>query len=107
MLALQKERSARRQKLWQVFVGSVSFFSVSLNFENSYPEFNSLDNWKKIGGSLLSKPIQLKLLKDLNDPYYHQLFAQPQVKYNFYDGLLVGIGCFVRQSIDWDDHGVC
>ena len=64
---------------------------VALNYENSYPEFNSLDKWKKIGKNLISKPIQLKLLKDLNDPYYHQLFAQPQIKYNFYDGVLLGL----------------
>ena len=64
---------------------------VALNYENSYPEFNSLDNWKKIGKNLISKPIQLKLLKDLNDPYYHQLFVQPQIKYNFYDGVLLGL----------------
>lgn len=67
------------------------FDRISLNFENSYPEFNSLDNWRKIGKPLLSKPIRLKLVKDMDDPYYHQLFVQPQVKYNFYDGLLLGL----------------
>ncbi len=67
------------------------FNRVSLNYENSYPEFNSLDNWKKIGKNLLSKPLQVKLFKDIDDPYYHQLFVQPQVKYNFYDGLLLGL----------------
>lgn len=67
------------------------FDRISLNFENSYPEFNSLDNWKKIGKNILNKPIRLKLVKDMDDPYYHQLFVQPQVKYNFYDGLLLGL----------------
>lgn len=66
------------------------FDRISLNFENSYPEFNSLDNWRKIGKNILGKPIRLKLVKDMDDPYYHQLFVQPQVKYNFYDGLLLG-----------------
>ncbi len=67
------------------------FDRVSLNFENSYPEFNSLDNWKKIGKNILNKPIRFKLFKDIDDPYYHQLYVQPQVKYNFYDGLLLGL----------------
>jgi hypothetical protein len=67
------------------------FDRISLNFENSYPEFNSLDNWRKIGKTLLSKPLRLKLLKDMDDPYYHQLFVQPQIKYNFYDGVLLGL----------------
>lgn len=67
------------------------FDRVALNFENSYPEFNSLDNWKKIGKKLLGKPIRFKLFKDIDDPYYHQLYIQPQIKYNFYDGLLLGL----------------
>lgn len=67
------------------------FDRISLNFENSYPEFNSLDNWKKIGTRFLGKPVRLKLVKDMDDPYYHQLFVQPQIKYNFYDGVLLGL----------------
>ncbi|MFY0631522.1 MAG: aminopeptidase [Flavobacteriaceae bacterium] len=66
------------------------FNRISLNFENSYPEFNSLDNWKKIGKNILNKPIRFKLYKDIDDPYYHQLYIQPNIKYNFYDGLLLG-----------------
>ena len=64
---------------------------LSLNFENSYPEFNSMDNWRKVGKNILNKPIQLKLYKDINDPYYHQLYLQPNIKYNFYDGALLGL----------------
>ncbi len=67
------------------------FNRISLNFENSYPEFNSLDNWKKIGKNLLNKPIRFKLYKDIDDPYYHQLYLQPNIKYNFYDGVLLGL----------------
>ncbi|MDG1980118.1 MAG: aminopeptidase, partial [Flavobacteriaceae bacterium] len=68
-----------------------NFNRVSLNFENSYPEFNSMDNWKKIGKNILNKPIQLKLFKDINDPYYNQLYLQPTIKYNYYDGALLGL----------------
>ena len=67
------------------------FNRVSLNFENSYPEFNSMDNWKKVGKNILNKPIQLKLFKDINDPYYNQIYLQPNIKYNFYDGALLGL----------------
>lgn len=74
-----------------VTVPKGDFDRLSLNYENSYPEHNSLDNWKKIGKKLLNKPIQLRLYKDMNDPHYHQLFVQPNIKYNFYDGLLLGI----------------
>lgn len=67
------------------------FDRVSLNFENSYPEFNSMDNSRKIGTGILNKPIQFKLYKDINDPYYHQLYLQPDLRYNFYDGVLMGL----------------
>ncbi len=67
------------------------FDRVSLNFENSYPEFNSMDNSRKIGSSFLNKPIKFKLFKDINDPYYHQLYLQPDLRYNFYDGVLMGL----------------
>ena len=74
-----------------VVIPEGDFDRIALNFENSYPEFNSLDNWRKIGKSLLTKPLRLKLVKDMDDPYYHQLFVQPQIKYNFYDGALLGL----------------
>jgi len=67
------------------------FDRVSLNFENSYPEFNSMDNWKKVGKNILNKPMQFKLYKDINDPYYHQIYLQPNIKYNYYDGALLGL----------------
>lgn len=68
-----------------------NFNRVSLNFKNSYPELNSMDNWRKIGKNILNKPIQFKIYKDINDPYYNQLYLQPNIKYNFYDGALLGL----------------
>jgi hypothetical protein len=67
------------------------FDKVSLNYEQIYPEYNSLDNWKKTNKSLLDKPLQLQLIKDLSDPYYNQLFYQPVIDYNYYDGISLGL----------------
>ncbi len=67
------------------------FDKVSLNYEQIYPEYNSLDNWKKTSKSIIDKPLQLKLVKDLSDPYYNQLFYQPVIDYNYYDGLTLGL----------------
>ena len=67
------------------------FDKVSLNYEQIYPEYNSLDNWKKTNRSFIDKPLQLKLVKDLSDPYYNQLFYQPVIDYNYYDGLTLGV----------------
>ncbi|WP_229664860.1 aminopeptidase [Polaribacter pacificus] len=67
------------------------FDKVSLNYEQLYPEYNSLDNWKNVKKTLLDKPIQLRFIKDIEDPYYHQLFYQPELSYNYYDGLGLGL----------------
>lgn len=67
------------------------FDKVSLNFEQLYPEYNSLDNWKPVNKAILDKPIQLRFIKDIEDPYYHQLFYQPELSYNYYDGLGLGL----------------
>lgn len=67
------------------------FDRLSLNYENLYPEYNTLDNWKSIDKRLFNKPLKLTFIKDIEDPYYNQLFYQPEVKYNFYDGLILGV----------------
>ena len=67
------------------------FDKISLNYEHIYPEYNSLDNWKNTNNSFLNKPLQFKPVKDLSDPYYNQLFYQPVIDYNFYDGISLGV----------------
>ncbi|MBN4070706.1 metalloprotease, partial [Olleya sp. AH-315-F22] len=38
------------------------------------------------------KPFQLRLIQDLEDPYYNQVFIMPIVEYrNIYDGLILGV----------------
>jgi hypothetical protein len=66
------------------------FDKLSLNYEQLYPEYNTLNNWRKIGKSIINKPIQLRLIKDIEDPYYNQLFYQPELSYNYYDGVTIG-----------------
>ncbi len=67
------------------------FDRVALNYENSYPEINSLNNYKSLTNNFFSKPLKLRFLKDIDDPYYHQLYYMPNIDYNFYDGLIVGL----------------
>ncbi len=74
-----------------VTIAKGDFDKISLNYEQLYPEYNSLNNWKTIGKTILNKPIQLRPVKDISDPYYHQLFYQPEISYNFYDGLSLGV----------------
>ncbi|WP_272150206.1 aminopeptidase [Tenacibaculum aiptasiae] len=68
-----------------------SFNKLALNYENIYPEYNSLDNFRKTNNSLINKPLQFRFFKDVENPYYNQLFYFPDFKYNLYDGLILGV----------------
>lgn len=63
-----------------------------LGYDNVVPEFNQRDNYKSTKGKKLwSKPLQFRLFKDVEDPYYDQVFFIPLVEYkNIYDGLTLG-----------------
>jgi hypothetical protein len=63
-----------------------------LNYDNSIPEYNLRDNWKSLKGFFFNnRPLQLRLFKDFEDPYYNQVFFMPLVEFNnIYDGLTLG-----------------
>lgn len=67
------------------------FNKIALNYENLYPEYNTLDNWKSLENNIFNKPLKFSLIKDIQDPYYNQLFYMPNVSYNFYNGLILGV----------------
>lgn len=63
-----------------------------LNYNNVVPEFNLRDNWKSLKGLFFNnKPLQFRLFKDVEDPYYNQIFFMPVAEFNnIYDGLTLG-----------------
>ncbi len=67
------------------------FNRVSLNYENIYPELNTLDNSESLENKIFNKPLKFTLVKDIQNPYYSQLFYQPEISYNFYNGLILGV----------------
>lgn len=82
-----------------VSVAKGDYDTFALNYENLYPELNTLDNWKKIDKKIFNKPIKFSLMKDVNAPNYNQLFYQPEVSYNFYNGLIFGFNVHNRPLI--------
>ncbi|GGD91110.1 metalloprotease [Planktosalinus lacus] len=62
---------------------------VAIDYHQILPEFNKRNNYKKTSG-LFNKPIQVRVLQDVEDPEYHQLFVIPIFEYNLYDGLTIG-----------------
>jgi hypothetical protein len=77
-------------------IGSITipkngFDQLSLNYEGMLPELNLRNNWRSVGSTLLHRPLQVKFLKDIENPYYNQFFYMPEIRYNYYDGLVVGL----------------
>ena len=62
---------------------------LALNYNQEIPEFNQRNNYKGVT-KLLNKPIQFRLLQDVEDPRYHQVFFMPEFEYNLYDGVAIG-----------------
>ncbi len=64
--------------------------SFVLNYENLYPEYNTLNNWKRLNPKFFNKPFKFSFFRDVIDPNYIHLFYEPSVKYNLYNGLIFG-----------------
>ncbi|CAL2103744.1 M1 family metallopeptidase [Tenacibaculum sp. 190130A14a] len=75
-----------------------NYNKLALNYEQIYPEHNFLDNFRNVNNSLINKPLQLRFFKDVENPYYNQIFYFPDFKYNLYDGVILGIN-FNNQHI--------
>jgi hypothetical protein len=65
---------------------------LALNHDGIIPEFNLRDNYKSLNKFLFNnKPFQFRLFKDVEDPYYNQIFLMPLVEFNnIYDGFTLG-----------------
>ncbi len=73
--------------------------SLALNYGYSYPELNLRNNWKSIDKKLLNRPLKLTFFKDVEDPYYNQLFYNLYFEYNYYDGLILGPELYNQAAI--------
>ncbi|WP_037348973.1 metalloprotease [Sediminibacter sp. Hel_I_10] len=75
-----------------VTIARDSIEKLALNYDNTIPEFNLRDNYRSLKGFLFNnKPFQFRVFKDVEDPYYNQIFLMPLVEFNnIYDGLTLG-----------------
>lgn len=62
---------------------------LALDHEQQIPELNDRNNYKRVT-SLFSKPPQIRIFEDIEDPSREQLFMIPEFGYNFYEGLFLG-----------------
>ncbi len=62
---------------------------LAVNYDGIIPEVNNRNNFKTVT-KLVNKPLQVRLLEDVEDPHYSQMFVMPEFTYNLYDGISIG-----------------
>ena len=74
---------------------------IVLNYENEVPEYNLRNNWRKLEGFFPNnRPIKFVFMKDLEDPYYNQILYIPNITYNLYDGMSLGMRLLNKTILD-------
>jgi len=68
------------------------FDKLSLNYESLLPEYNLRNNWKNVDKKIITRPLQFRIYKDIENPYYNQIFIKPEFGYNYYNGLILAVG---------------
>ena len=63
---------------------------VAINPEIRLPESNKNNNWRHAKNFLNLKPLQFNFLRDYESPKRNQIYYNPVVNYNLYDGLSLG-----------------
>ncbi len=82
-----------------VHIPSSRVKQVAVNHEGIVPEINRRNNYRTVGG-IMNRPLQFRLLKDVEDPRYQQVFFMPQFQYNLYDGLALGVKLYNKTILD-------
>ena len=74
---------------------------IVINDNSILPEYIMQDNtvkYNKKWYNIIDKPLRLKLMTDIENPNYSQVFVNPEASWNAYDGFLIG-GSFYNKSI--------
>lgn len=65
------------------------FDKLALNYDKSFPELNNRNNFKS--KSLFNRPLRFIFLRDVENPYYNQVFYVPEIGFNVYDGAILSM----------------
>ena len=72
---------------------------LTLNPNFSFPEINYRNNFLQKRWFGFYKKIKFKLLTDLPNPEFNEIYIRPDVRYNVYDDVLVGVSFSNRSLI--------
>ncbi|WP_104736032.1 gluzincin family metallopeptidase [Hanstruepera ponticola] len=78
-----------------VVIPDNGYTKLVLNQDQIVPEFNLRNNTKDLTNAVFNRPLQIRLIKDIEDPKYNQLFLMPIVEFNnIYDGIVLGVKAY-------------
>ncbi len=69
----------------KVMIANEDLSKVVLDYDQNVPEINRRNNYKNLKW-IFNKPIQFRILQDIEDPRYSQIFFIPEFEFNVYDG---------------------
>ncbi|WP_294321450.1 aminopeptidase [uncultured Chryseobacterium sp.] len=87
------------QKTKTVSIPAADIYKITLNDDYIFPESNYRDNYLYAKGLFSNtKKIKLKLIKDIPNPEFNEIYINPRVRFsNTYDKFLIGLN-FKNQS---------
>ncbi len=69
----------------KVKIANDDITKLVLDYDQNIPEVNRRNNYRNLKW-IFNKPIQFRLLEDIEDPKYSQVFFIPEFEFNVYDG---------------------
>ncbi len=81
----------------KVKIANEDITKLVLDYDQNIPEVNRRNNYRNLKW-IFNKPIQFRILEDVEDPRYNQLFVIPEFEFNVYDGFVIA-GKFYNKSI--------
>ncbi len=74
-------------------------YKIVINNESLFPESSFRDNYLYTKGLFSNmKKIKLKLIKDIPNPEYNEIYLNPRIDFNAYDKVLIGLN-FKNKSL--------
>lgn len=83
-----------------------NIYKIEVNDERSFPESSFRDNYLYTKGLFSNmKKIKFKLIKDVPNPEYNEIYLNPRLKFNAYDKILLGLNfkneSFFEQNFEY------
>ncbi len=88
----------------KVKIANENISKLVLDYDQNIPEINRRNNYRNLKW-IFNKPIQFRILQDIEDPRYSQVFFIPEFEFNVYDGFTLASKfynkSFIKKNIEY------